>query len=85
MTNSEPFAEPARLLITKSQEVARGTGHRHIGTEHIALHSLAAALHRALTGWRDQAQLGTRVTLSVTVPDEPERRWSWCREDEGAT
>jgi len=49
------------------------------------LHSVAASLQRALTSSRDLARSGTRVTLSIAVPDELERRWTWCRDDEGAT
>jgi len=49
------------------------------------MHSVAAALQHALTGSRDLTRTGTRVTLNIAAPDEPERSWAWQREDEGAT
>ncbi len=49
------------------------------------MHSVAAALQHALTGSRDLTRTGTRVTLNIAAPDEPEPSWAWQREDEGAT
>lgn len=49
------------------------------------MQSVAAALQHALTGSRDLTRTGTRVTLNIAAPDEPERSWAWQREDEGAT
>lgn len=56
---------------------------RQVGGE-AEMHSVAAALQHAL-GSHDLTRTGTRVTLNIAAPDEPERSWAWQREDQGAT
>ncbi|MBC5799198.1 MAG: hypothetical protein GIW94_04360 [Candidatus Eremiobacteraeota bacterium] len=69
--------------VAESPNISTKVWRQVAGDAH--LHSVAASLHRSITSSRELMQTGTRVTLSIALPDEPERSWTWRRGDEGAT
>jgi ATP-dependent Clp protease ATP-binding subunit ClpC len=66
----EPFSEPARRSIVRSQEVAQMFGAGFIGTEHMtfALAETDDAVGEALAGAVDRPALKERLGVAATAP-----------------